>query len=223
MKNKICSVLFTVAVFFFIITFSIGLPIYFRPFYYAHIIPLDLENESGYTYSEIRSAYNEVIDYLTLPCKDFGTGVMEHSESGAAHFKDCKVLFTINAVTFFSSSVIIITLKRLEKAKKLDKLKLGRFSCRFWASVSALGLFALIGLVASVSFYNFFTAFHKLFFPGRDNWYFDPRYDEIINVLPQEFFRNCAILIAASVFVFCAATICREIIMQRKSRKTTGI
>ena len=223
MKNKICSVLFTVAVFFFIITFSIGLPIYFRPFYYAHIVPLELENESGYTYSEICVAYNEVLDYLTLPNKEFGTGIMEHSESGASHFEDCKVIFTINAVVLLISSAIIVALKILEKTKKLDKLKLGRFSCGFWASVSALGLFAIIGLVASVSFYNFFTSFHKLLFPGKDNWYFDPRYDEIINALPQEFFRNCAILIAASVFVFCTVIIGREIIMQRKSRKTTGV
>ena len=77
MKQKLISILFSVAALLLIITISIGLPIYFRPFYYAHIPAMDLDLMSGYTKAEIIEAYNEVLDYLTLPGTEFGTGVME--------------------------------------------------------------------------------------------------------------------------------------------------
>ena len=76
MKNKIAAIVFAIALFFLILTLSIGLPIYIRPFFYAHIAPLDLEAESGFTRAEIIEAYNDVLDYLTLPGKPFCSGVM---------------------------------------------------------------------------------------------------------------------------------------------------
>ncbi len=58
MKQKLISILFSVAALLLIITISIGLPIYFRPFYYAHIPAMDLDLMSGYTKAEIIEAYN---------------------------------------------------------------------------------------------------------------------------------------------------------------------
>jgi integral membrane protein (TIGR01906 family) len=58
-----------------------------------------------------------------------------------------------------------------------------------------------VGAVAAIDFEKAFEVFHKLFFPGKENWLFDPRVDEIINVMPFEFFRNCAILILSSVVI----------------------
>ena len=47
-----------------------------------------------------------------------------------------------------------------------------------------------------------FEVFHKIFFPQKQNWILNPKTDEIINVLPQKFFMNCAILIGVSILVF---------------------
>ena len=58
--------------------------------------------------------------------------------------------------------------------------------------------------------------FHALFFPGKDNWLFDPRADQIINILPQEFFRDCAILILAVLVAGCAALILVDLLKNRK-------
>ena len=69
MKTKLLSVLCAVCVVFFLLTAAIGLPIYIRPFYYAHIEAFDLARVSGYSEEEIREAYDEVLDYLTLPGK----------------------------------------------------------------------------------------------------------------------------------------------------------
>ena len=43
MKNKLLTALLGFFVAILIITFSIGLPIYFRPFYYMQIDALDIE------------------------------------------------------------------------------------------------------------------------------------------------------------------------------------
>ena len=57
MKSKLAArlltALYTVAIALLIITFSIGLPIYVRPFYYAHIGPLDLVEDTGKTVEQV--------------------------------------------------------------------------------------------------------------------------------------------------------------------------
>lgn len=98
--QKILCVLVSAAVFLCILTASIGLPIYFRPFYYAHIEAMDLPGVSGYDKQQIRDAYDGVLDYLTLPGREFSTGQIAHSPEGKAHFEDCKVLFDLNLWVF---------------------------------------------------------------------------------------------------------------------------
>ena len=80
MKNKLLTILLGLALAFFILTFSIGLPIYFRPFYYMQIETLGVEARSGYSRDQIIEAYDEMLDYCTLPWTEFGTGEMEYSD-----------------------------------------------------------------------------------------------------------------------------------------------
>ena len=99
-RDTSLSVIFIIAVVILTITFSIGLPIYIRPFYYAHIPSIqeefrewyDVEIETDY----IKDAYDEVLDFLTKNGKEFGTGELPYSEEGKGHFEDCKVLFDLN-------------------------------------------------------------------------------------------------------------------------------
>ena len=223
MKSKIFSVLLVFALFIFIISFSIGLPIYLRPFYYVHISTCGLADESGYTEDEIREAYDEMLDYLTLPSREFGTGVMAYSESGEAHFRDCKSLFTINSVAFICSSVVALAVLVLKRLGLTGDLRLGSFSAVFWSAASLLSLFLVVGIIVSIDFYGFFIAFHKIFFPGKLNWYFDPRYDEIINVLPEKFFMNCALLITGSILIFSLTIIFTELFVRKKNKKSKHI
>lgn len=214
--QTLLSLLFALALFCFILTISIGLPIYCRPFYYLQIDALELEAYSGFTKAEIREAYDEVLDYLTLPGKAFGTGVMAHSQEGAAHFADCKVLFDLNAAVLLASGACLLVLTLLRRAGKAGLYRLGRRSSAFYAGLSAILLPVVIGALAALDFDRAFVIFHSIFFPGKDNWIFDWRTDEIILVLPQEFFMRCAMLIGASVLLFSLALILRE---YRKGRK----
>lgn len=195
--KRVLSVLCAVSVFFLLLTVSIGLPIYIRPFYYAHIGAYELERVSGYSEEEIRQAYDEVLDYLTLPGKPFGTGVMPCSHEAEHHFADCKVLFELNAFILVGSGLILALLFALRK--KWGPYRLGKHSAAWWAAVLSVTAPIMIGALAALDFDRAFVVFHSIFFPGKTNWLFDWHADQIIRVLPQEFFRNCAILIGGGL------------------------
>ena len=195
--KRVLSVLCAVCVFFFLLTVSIGLPIYIRPFYYAHIGAYELEQVSGYSEAQIRQAYDEVLDYLTLPGKPFGTGEMPCSHEAEHHFADCRVLFELNAFLLVGSGLILALLFALRK--KWGPYRLGKHSAAWWAAVLALTAPMIIGALAALDFDRAFVIFHSIFFPGKTNWLFDWHADQIIRVLPQAFFRNCAILIGGGL------------------------
>ena len=68
---------------------------------------------------------------------------------------------------------------------------------------------AALGVIAAMDFDDFFVKFHHTFFPGKENWLFDPATDEIIKILPEEFFRNCAILIVSVIVLVSIVLIAR--------------
>ena len=200
--RRFLSVLCMVAVFLFLLTASIGLPIYIRPFYYAHIGAYDLEGLSGYPEAQIREAYDEVLDYLTLPGREFGTGELPHSPEGKAHFEDCKVLFDLNASILLISGAILAVLFAMRN--RWGAYRLGKHSALLWAAVLSLTAPIMIGALAASNFDRAFVIFHSIFFPGKTNWVFDWYADPIIRVLPQVFFRNCAILIGGGLITMAA-------------------
>ncbi len=206
--RQLLALLCAVAVFFAILTASIGLPIYIRPFYYAHIDAMELPEKSGFTREEILAAYDEVLDYLTLPGREFGTGKLAYSESGKAHFADCKVLFNLNAGVLLGSGLCLGLLHLLRR--KYGPYRLGKHSSAFYGAGAAVILPIVLGSLAALDFDRAFVIFHTIFFPGKTNWLFDYRTDEIIRVLPQDFFMHCAILIAAGVLVFSGAVLVWE-------------
>ena len=112
MKNKILTGLLGFFIAILIITFSIGLPIYFRPFFYLQIDTLNIQDDlklideyADFTKQDIKDAFNEVMDYLTVPGNEFGTGVFPYSEEGKSHFVDCKGLFDLNITAFIISLI----------------------------------------------------------------------------------------------------------------------
>lgn len=198
-KNRILTVLLCIFTIILTITFSISLPIYIRPFYYAHIKPCNLVEVTGKTEEQIKEAYNEVLDFLTLPGKEFGVGDFSYSKYGRSHFEDCKVLFDLNIIMLFVSVLGIALLYFLKRKKVFEISRPFGRHFTFTCGLFTLILFGIIGLLASINFSKAFVIFHKIFFYGKDNWLFDYDMDQIITALPQEFFLNCAVLIAISI------------------------
>jgi integral membrane protein (TIGR01906 family) len=215
-KNRLLSILLAIATVILTITFSIGLPIYVRGFYYAHIDSLELVRRTGHTEEEIRDAYDEVLDYLTLPGREFGTGVFKYSEEGRSHFEDCRGLFTLNATALLLSLATVITLTVLAKKKLFSVSRPFGCSLLLTCGASTLSFFALLALLISLDFDTAFVIFHQLFFPGKDNWVFNARTDEIIRALPQTFFMNCAILILAVLLIGCLILILWDLLPRRR-------
>lgn len=201
MKNKISTAILCVFTVLLIITFSISLPICIRPFYYAHIEKYNLVEVTGKSKTQIIEAYDDVLDYLTLPNKEFSTGDFAYSKEGKSHFADCKALFTLNFTVLFVSLAVIILLNVLKYKKIITFAKPFSLNASFTSGIATLSLFTVIGLLAALDFDKAFVVFHNIFFFGKDNWLFDSSIDQIISALPQEFFLNCGILIIASIFI----------------------
>ena len=217
MKSRILSAVFALALILFILTVSIGLPIYIRPFYYAHIGPMGLEAYTGLTAEQLREAYDGILDYLTLPNRPFSCGILPFSSEGEAHFADCRVLFDLNRNVLLMSGGILAVLLLLQR--KFGPYRLGKRHAAWWAGLLALIAPLVIGALAALDFDRAFVIFHQIFFPGKSNWLFDWRTDPIILALPQEFFRNCAILIGAGLVIFSLSLLIFTGIRDKKAGK----
>ena len=216
MKSRLLSVIFALALVLFVLTAAIALPIYIRPFYYAHIGAMGLPEYTGLTAGEIRDAYDAVLDYLTLPGREFSCGILAFSPEGESHFADCLVLFNLNRNVLLISGGVLAVLLLL--GKKCGPYRLGRRSAAWWAGLLALIAPVVIGGLAALDFDRAFVIFHQIFFPGKSNWLFDWRTDPVILILPKEFFRNCAILIGAGLVVFSLSLLIFSTIRDKKAR-----
>ena len=216
MKDMRLSKAFAIALAILILTVSISLPIYIRPFYYVQIEPLNIPQRTGKDYEAVKEAYDCILDYLTIPGKEFSAGDFPYSSNGYKHFKDCKTLFCINTILLFISLATVITLSILNRKKifKLERPKGMHIS--YTVCKRLLIVIIAIALIASINFTWTFDLFHKLIFPQNEYWGFDFRYDPIIKALPEAYFRNCAILIFSSAFIQTAAVITINRILKRK-------
>ena len=203
--NKLPAIVMSIAVALALLTGSIAAPIIIRPFYYAQIEPLELEQSSSLSREEIIEAYDEVLDYCIGASDEFSAGVLPFSESGSAHFADCRTLFILDLRLFFGSMAVIVLLKLYERRHVLPRLH--GHGAPFWGAVGSGAVLLVIGAAAATNFDRAFTMFHSLFFPSEDKWIFDPALDPIITLMPEEFFRNCAIFILAVLIAACAAII----------------
>ena len=215
-SNTARSLVFALALLIFILSFSIALPILFRPFYFLHIDALDLESVSGFQKSQIKESYNDLLDYLTIPGKEFSVGQLPYSDRGSSHFKDCKFLFLLDIFAMIASSITLVIMTILKRKLKWQSFKFGKIPASLCSAIGAVSLPVIVGVLAATDFDRAFKIFHKIFFPGKTNWYFSTELDPIINVLPVRFFMNCAILIGASILVFSLAIIFVNIKQKKK-------
>ncbi len=217
-KSRILTLLLALSIALFLLSFSIAAPILCRPFYYAHIKALDLCSQTGLSESQIREAFDEMLDYC-LGGEEFSTGCLPFSQSGKSHFTDVRRLFLLDLWILGISggcTLLLLTLPRLWSRRPA---RLRGHGPAFWAGTGLGSLFLLLGLLASLDFNKTFVLFHALFFPGKDNWMFDPAQDAIIQILPEAYFQNCAILILAILLLGCGGLILADCLSCRKKRK----
>ncbi len=203
-QSKILSAVLSIFTAVFILTFSIAAPILLRPFYYAHIDPLKLEETTGLSREQIVRSYDEMMDFCTGRTDTFSTGILPWSRSGADHFADVRDLFLLDLRAAVLSGLFLLGWTLIRRRCSVQPYRFMERGFAFWGSVGLGGTFLCVGGLAALDFSSAFTLFHTLFFPGKDNWLFDPYTDPIILILPQEFFRNCAIFILFLMVLLCA-------------------
>lgn len=203
LRDRVATLIFIVAIALLTVTFSIGLPIYVRPVYYVHVPYVQdfVEELTDVRVDEdiILEAYDDVLDYLTIPGREFATGRLPFSDMGKGHFEDCKVLFDLNRNVLLVSLAVVVILLVWHRCGIIRLVKLRGFSPTFWAGVGTLVTCLLLVLLVAPNFDAAFTVFHKLFFPGKTNWIFNPYTDPVVLFLPENFFMNCAALIGVSI------------------------
>ena len=191
MREKVHSVLTSVFSALAVLTGAIAVPLLVRPFYHIHVDFLHLPERTGLPRELILEAYDDVMDYCLGLRADFAAGVLPFSRSGADHFADVRFLFLLNMAVL---AVSVLALLGLWLWRRRAGFTCHRFAGRgpgFWGACG-LGIGGIaVGLLAATDFDRAFTVFHHLFFPGKDNWLFDPYTDPVIWLLPQVFFRNC--------------------------------
>lgn len=215
--KKIWSYLSIPATALAVLTGSIAWVVLLRPFYYVQIGPSGVCQASGLTAGQARAAYSDVMDYCLGLRPDFAAGVLPFSQEGASHFADVRVLFLLDIRLLAVSLAALLALYLLRRRKGMALCRFGGRGPGFWAACGLGGLFVIVGGLAALDFDRAFTVFHTIFFPGKDNWLFDPMTDPVILILPEEFFRSCAILILAAVLLCCAALIIADLCRRRRA------
>lgn len=204
MKEKFLGIVQAALVALVILSGAIAAPILCRPFFCLHINPLNLPEAVGLTAAQVKSAYNEMMDFCIGISDTFSVGILPFSVSGVEHFADVRKLFLLDLGVLLGAAILLAAVLIL-KGKRTVRLA-GR-TPGFWGAVGLGAALAVIGCMVAMDFDRAFEVFHKLFFPGKDNWLFDGRFDPIIYMLPEEFFRNCALLIFALILLSCGGLI----------------
>ena len=213
--KKFLAVALAILIALVILSGAISLPILCRPFFYLHIGPYQLTEAVGLTAEEIKTAYNEMMDFCIGLSDSFSAGVLPYSAEGASHFADVRKLFILDLAVLAVSLLLLIPLLVFSRKKAL---RLGGHTPGFWSSVGLGVSFLVIGGLVALDFDRAFVVFHQMFFPGKDNWIFDWRTDPIITMLPAEFFRNCAIVIFAVILISCGVLIGQDLYLRRKKQ-----
>lgn len=172
---------------------------------------LHISEYSGVSRKVAMENYAYVIDYLNGDEKmKFELPSMDYSEDGAYHFYEVKQLIKLaERVEVILILILLPTILYLcIKEKEYNFLKI--------SGVSIIVFPVILAVLVSINFEKAFTIFHKLFF-YNDKWIFDPRTDPIIDILPEEFFAFCGIIILGIIIVTGILMCILHLIIRKKS------
>jgi integral membrane protein (TIGR01906 family) len=193
--SKLTTIVLSLALSLFLISLAVKATLSFRQLYYFDVDYLNIAADYGMKKETITKNYDILIDYLQdkniakLNMPDFPT-----SKEGEIHFIEVNNIFMNFNILFYITGIISLVGAWLKlRARDLKFLK--------WSSIGLLAIPLILSVPFAINFDKSFTAFHKIFF-NNDYWEFDPVKDPIINVLPQNFFMHCAVLILLLIAVF---------------------
>ncbi len=208
MKRFVLPILITL----FIISASAVFTLNFRPLYYHDISSLNIEETSGYSENVIRENYDALIDYNSVFHRGSLDLSLPMSREGRIHFQDVKRIFDVLQILCVLSLIgsLILGIRAWKQGYR-----------GFLKSAAVLSVFlpVIAGILIAFNWDNAFILFHELMF-SNDYWLFDERTDPVINILPDEFFLHCALLII--LLILAASLIMGLIYLRQKKRRSGG-
>lgn len=200
-----------IGILFLLFFLSLGLvaALYVRPLYYMGMEQISME--TGYSTAEIKENYDALIDW----CSPFARGSLSFptlpaSESGISHFEEVKVIFNLFFSFLCIAPLFLIFLIGLQEKRK-------SFSYLLISPIIMCVLPLLVAIASAINFNRLFVLFHEIVF-RNDDWLFSYDEDPIILFLPERFFMQCALIIAATI-VFGAALLLTLYFWRRKRTK----
>ncbi len=165
----------------------------FRPLYYADMKKYNLSERFGYPEEEIRANYDAMVEYNNVFYKgELNFPTLPMSESARVHFREVRDIFVVIEAVLLPigavGSIIGILLCRRDRKKG--------YLCL--TGVFSIGIPAVLGGLIAANWDTFFTKFHEIFF-NNDYWIFNSVTDPIIDLLPDEFFLHCCVMILAII------------------------
>ncbi len=199
----------SIFVYFTVVSFSAIFALGARFIYYYDIDALKISYDSGLSEEEIRLNYDAMIDYFKLSDNtEFSLPTLNSSPDGITHFADTKVIFRVFQYGFIIGLVVSIILIIINKRKYI-------FSYLKYSSYMLFVTMGIVGAAVCIDWEDTFVIFHKLFF-NNDLWLFDAQTDPVITILPDEYFMQCAILIA---FIILLSAIALMLIYKKNKNK----
>lgn len=202
------SICFTIA----LIAIGLAIAINFRPLYYLNIKWLGLSESTGLNPVVIKENYNALINYCSPFCfSELSFPSLRSSASAISHFAEVKQIFNVIYISGFISIIICVVsfiLKRRNSEYKFYR------TC----SITAVVIPVVVAVASAINFNALFIAFHRLVF-SNDDWIFDPVTDPIIDLLPEVYFMECAMIIVATVLIGALVTLLLYFHFKHKQRE----
>lgn len=172
---------------FFILTSAVWLTVHAVWLYRITLSTTDVLAQVGLSARTMMHNYWQLLAYLDWPwITQLHMSNFTDSAAALKHFADVKRLLLVNNVVLLVTlPVVAHGLWRLQREKRFWQLLLPMQ----WA----LPVAPVIAALMAINFDQFFVMFHQLLF-RNDDWLFDPRFDPIINALPESFFLACFVL-----------------------------
>lgn len=136
------------------------------------------------------------------------------------HFHDVRRLVLLSKAILYliiASAGLLIILSARKLKKKID---FGQFigKALLFGGLLAITIAALLFLLINLNFSSSFESFHKIFFQP-DTYAFDPAYEIIVNLYPEELFMDLGLRIAEIVVIISSMLILFGGLLILKSKK----
>ncbi|MBQ4061689.1 MAG: TIGR01906 family membrane protein [Christensenellaceae bacterium] len=194
-----------------------------RNFYYKEYEKLGVHEDIGISMEDLKEATNVLLEYTEGKREDMvvyadinGVNEPVFNQRETDHMYDVRILFinakNVGIITLVFGAAVLVLAGIFSKDRRYV------FKGYLYGNIAFFAIVAVIAVYAATDFTSFWTSFHHVFFTN-DLWLLDPATDNLILMVPEQFFFDLVFKIIG-VFVAIAAVLAAlSIIMNKVIKK----